>query len=139
MARKQKEPDITKPFKDPINEKMALLRSEGFDKTASYEQCFPNVTHDSARALSSKYIESHYIDKRALQLLASQGLSEERLASRLNDLVDSKNDATALGAVSKGFDLIGYGKDSKQADATYNPVQIIIERCTINQPDVKHD
>ena len=122
--------DVSKPLKDPRFEKMALLRLKGANKTEAYQAVYPNASYDSARAEASQLIEAKYIDKRALHLLASQGLSEEKLARRLNELTDSEQDSTALQAVSKGFDLLGYGKQDKQDTQSYNPVQIniIIEK-----------
>jgi hypothetical protein len=48
------------------------------------------------------------------------------LASSLNDCVDDEDKRIKLDATKFGLGMIGYGKDQKLAESSYNPTQINI-------------
>jgi len=110
----------------PKDEIMAKARAEGSTKTDAYLKANPKVSYDSARALAPEYIKRHGVDERALQLLAGAGLSEEKLARSLNECVDSADERIKLDSTKFGLGMIGYGKDQRIAETSYNPTQINI-------------
>jgi len=118
----------------PKDEIMAKARAEGATKTDAYLKAYPKATYDCARANAPELIKRHGIDDRALQLLASAGLSEEKLARSLNECVDSADERIKLDSTKFGLGMIGYGKEQKLAETSYNPTQInIIIRHNTNE------
>lgn len=110
----------------PKHEIMAIARSKGSTKTEAYQLAYPSASYDSARTLGTNVIAKNGIDERALQLLARNGLTEDKLASRLSEHVYSDTESISLDATKTGLKLIGYGKEDRQAEQSYNPVNIQI-------------
>lgn len=115
-----------KPKLSPKDEIIAIERSKGATKTDAYMKAYPDCSYDSARTLAPQRIEARGIDQRALQLLASQGLDEAKLARSLNECVDDEDKRIKLDATKFGLGMIGYGKEQKEANQSYNPTQINI-------------
>lgn len=134
MKRPKKPIDPTKPLKNPKHEIMARKLAQGSTQVEAYKTAYPNANNTTANSIASSITNSHGINERALKLLDSVGLSEKKLAQKLNQHVDSDSESISLDATKHGLKLIGYGQDAKnEAQQVYNPVQIIIN--TIKSED----
>lgn len=133
--------DPTKPLKNPKHEIMARKLASGKSQVEAYLEAYPKSNPEGANAVAYRAVAMHGINDRALKLLESVGLNEKKLASKLNECVDSEIESIKLDATKHGLKLIGYGQDKEQAQQVYNPVQVIIQQLTVNpQPiDTKED
>lgn len=127
MANHRKKPiDPSKPLPNPKYEKMAHALVAGKSQTEAYLEANPKASIETARANASPTVEIHGINARALALLNKVGLTEEKLANKLNEHVDSTTESISMDATKTGFKLLGYGQESKLAETSYNPTQINI-------------
>lgn len=134
MPRKPKPPiNPNKPLKNPKHEIMARKLAQGSTQVEAYKTAYPNANDTTAKSVASSITSSHGINDRALKLLDSVGLSEKKLAQKLNQHVDSDTESISLDATKHGLKLIGYGQDAKDSgQQVYNPVQVIIQQMTVN-------
>lgn len=123
--REKKVIDPSKPFENPKLEIMARARAAGSSKVDAYRKAYPSAKYDSARALSS-VIERSGVDLRALQILATQGMTEGDLFKSLVECVRSSDERIKLDSTKHALTMIGYGKEHKDSNASYNPTAIII-------------
>lgn len=130
-----------KPLPDPRHEMMARELAKGSTQVDAYKKAYPKASQNTVNANAHRIIEAQGINDRALKLLESVGLSEAKLAGKLNECVDSETESIKLDATKYGLKLIGYGQDQKLAESSYNPVQIIIEQFTnvVQLPVPKED
>lgn len=136
MANHRKKPiDPSKPLPNPKHEIMAKELAKGNTQTDAYMKGYPNASLQTARGQASTVIEQSGINARALKLLESAGLSEAKLATSLNQCVDSSDERIKLDSTKFGLGMIGYGKEQKEANQSYNPTQINI---IIKQRDIQH-
>lgn len=128
MAKKRaKKPiDPSKPLKNPKHEMIAREIASGSTQIDAYRKYHPKAKESSVMACASRAVEMHGINQRALKLLESVGLTEEKLANTLNKHVDSMTESISMDATKTGFKLLGYGQEQRQAETSYNPVQINI-------------
>lgn len=135
MKKPKKPIDPTKPLPNPKHEIMARKLAQGSTQVNAYKTAYPNASDLTAKANACQVIAGAGINERALKLLDSVGLSEKKLAQKLNQHVDSESESISLEATKHGLKLIGYGQDSKeQAQAVYNPVQIVINTIRSEAP-----
>jgi|GEM_PF-4337331 len=113
---------------NPKHELMARARAQGKTKTEAYMEAYPKATLATARSNASTVMEKYGINARAAELLAEVGLTDQKLAKRLNDHVESQTESISLDATKYGLKIIGYGTDADREPPTYNPVQIIIQQ-----------
>lgn len=135
MANHRKKPiDPSKPLPNPKHEIIAIELANGSSQVDAYKKAYPKASQLTAQANACQVVANAGINDRALKLLESVGLSEKKLASRLNEHVDSDDANISLSATKEGFKLLGYGQERKEAEASYNPVQIIIKQMNVNSP-----
>lgn len=135
MPRNPKPPiNPNKPLKNPKHEIMARKLAQGSTQVEAYKTAYPNASQTTANSQAHEVIARANINDRAVKLLESVGLSEKKLAQKLNQHVDSDTESISLDATKHGLKLIGYGQESKEQGATYNPVQIIIKQMNISAP-----
>ena len=143
MANHRKKPiDPSKPLPNPKHELIARELAKGSTQISAYKKGYPEASDVTANAIASRTIEDRGINQRALVLLEKAGLSEEKLASSLNECVDDEDKRIKLDATKFGLGMIGYGKEQKEQQALYNPTQIniIIESKPIdNKEDTTND
>ncbi|HOW60059.1 MAG TPA: hypothetical protein PLO78_10110 [Candidatus Omnitrophota bacterium] len=120
---------------NPKHELMARARAQGKTKTEAYMEAYPKATLATARSNASTVMEKYGINARATELLAEVGLTEKKLASRLNDHVGSQTESISLDATKYGLKIMGYGAEANKEQLTYNPVQIIITQ--METPEVQ--
>lgn len=101
-------------------------RSEGLNKTEAYMKAFPKSSYDTARNEAPQYIKRHGLDELALQRMAEAGLTEGDLFNKLKGHVNGDDARISFDATKHALGMIGYGKEQKEANASYNPVQINI-------------
>jgi len=118
--------DPSKPLKNPKYEIMANHLAKGSSQVDAYKSAYPNASELTARANACQVVAREGINERALKLLESVGLSEGKLASSLNECVQSSDERIKLDSTKFGLGMIGYGKEQKEGQATYNPTQINI-------------
>lgn len=138
MKRPKKPIDPSKPLKNPKHEIMARKLASGKSQVEAYLEAYPKSNPEGAKAVAYRAVASHGVNERALKLLDSVGLTEDKLAKKLNEHVDSFTESISLEATKHGLKLIGYGQDAKdQSQQVYNPVQVIIQQLTVNA--IKND
>lgn len=131
MKRIKKAIDPTKPLK-PRYEIIAKELAKGSSQTEAYKKAYPNASQATANSQAHEVIKREGINDRACKLLESVGLTEKKLASKLNEHVDSFTESISLEATKTGLKLIGYGNEQKEQGQVYNPVQVIIQQLTVN-------
>lgn len=125
MANHRKKPiDPSKPLPNPKHEIIAKEIASGQNQTDAYMKAYPKSSLQTARANASTVVEQAGINARALKLLERNGISEDKLASKLGECLDSETENIKLDATKTGFKLLGYGSEQKLAETSYNPVQI---------------
>lgn len=134
MPRKPKPPiNPNKPLKNPKHEIMARKLAQGSTQVEAYKTAYPNASQTTANSQAHEVIARANINERAVKLLESVGLSEKKLAQKLNQHVESETESISLDATKHGLKLIGYGQDAKDSgQQVYNPVQVIIQQMTVN-------
>ncbi len=134
LPRKPKAPiNPNKPLKNPRYEIMARKLAQGSTQVEAYKTAYPNANQTTANSQAHEVIKREGINERAVKLLESVGLSEKKLAQKLNQHVESDTESISLDATKHGLKLIGYGQDSKDSgQQVYNPVQVIIQQMTVN-------
>lgn len=130
--RKPKVIDPSKPLKNPKYEIMARELAQGSNQVDAYKKAYPKASQTTANSQAHEVIARESINERAVKLLERAGLSEAKLAKSLNDCVDSADERVKLDSTKFGLNMIGYGKDQKLAESSYNPVQIIIEQFNVS-------
>jgi hypothetical protein len=141
MKKPNKVIDPSKPLKNVKHEIMARELAKGSSQVDAYRKVYPNASDVTTNAIASRTINDNGINERALRLLEKAGLSEGKLAGSLNDCVDDDDKRIKLDATKFALGMIGYGKEQKIAESSYNPVQIIIEQFTnvVQVPVPKED
>lgn len=132
--------DPSKPLKKAKYEIMARELVKGSSQVDAYKKAYPKCNENTARTNAYQVVAREGIQQRALHLLEAAGLSEAKLASSLNECVESSDERIKLDSTKFGLGMIGYGKESVNNDnKSYLPVQInFIVKPNNSQPiDIK--
>lgn len=117
--------DPTKPCKRPKDEIIARELAKGANKVNAVMKAYPKASYNSARTMTG-IIEQRGLERRALHILAEQGMTEGDLFKSLKECVLSDDERIKLDGTKHALGLIGYGRDSKESSQSYNPTQINI-------------
>lgn len=136
--------DPKKPLRKAKYEIMARELAKGQSQVDAYKKAYPNAADLTARANAHEVIKREGIQARALFLLEQSGLKESDLFDSLRDCVNSGDERIKLDSTKHALGMIGYGKEQKDDNKSYSPVQInFIVKSNSTQPidviEVKHD
>ena len=128
--------DPNKPLRNRKHEKFAieLAKNPEAPQSEIYKEVYPECDTPSALANASRLLSNDTIRDRVLSLMSRYAKRDivGKVSERLDQHIDSATESTSMDAIKTTLKLAGALTDEAKKEAVYNPVQIIIERCTIN-------
>jgi hypothetical protein len=146
-SNKQVEPfDPNKPLKCLRQEKLAryIVENPKATQTQAYLSTYPTNNINTATAEASTILGKPNVRERVLALMSQYAKRDiiGKVAENISLTLDQRENLPVnMDACKTVLKVAGALDEQKQADQSYNPVQIIIERCNIStQPlTIKED
>lgn len=131
---------MTKPLKNLKHEKFAreLAKNPKQSQTEAYSKIY-NVDDNTAKTSASRLLSNDNVRQRVLDLMSSSAGRPilEKVGDRINDHIDGDNAPVSMDACKTVLKVAGVlDADTTKQEASYNPVQIIIQQMNISSQPI---
>ena len=129
MKKEHKEYDASKPLRNRKHEVFAqqLAKNPEAPQSEAYAKVYPLTDPVNAVPSASRLLSNDNVRARVMTLLERSGAGLKRVSERISEhLEQSENLPVSMDACKTVLKVAGVMDEQKQADTSYNPVQINI-------------